>query len=103
MLFREHIALSQALELVLEAIAGDISEEESSDIDDPVEDADYHPPQQQPSSSEEEESSGNEDPIPQPTEASRGRKLLLGETDGEPFSLFCINISNTGIVTYAKE
>lgn len=52
-----------------------------SDIDDPVEDVDYHPPQQEPSSSE-EESSGDEDPTPQSTEASRGRKRLRGETYG---------------------
>uniref|UniRef100_A0A8C1ND68 Si:ch211-255f4.7 n=1 Tax=Cyprinus carpio TaxID=7962 RepID=A0A8C1ND68_CYPCA len=76
------IPLSKALELVLESIAGDNSEvEDLSDIDDPVEDVDYHPPQQEPSSSE-EESSGDEDPTPQSTEASRGRKRLRGETYG---------------------
>lgn len=66
----------------MESIAGDNSEvEDLSDIDDPVEDVDYHPPQQEPSSSE-EESSGDEDPTPQSTEASRGRKRLRGETYG---------------------
>ncbi|XP_042613224.1 uncharacterized protein LOC122145142 [Cyprinus carpio] len=74
------IFLSKALEIVLESIAGDNSEvEDLSDIDNPVEDVDYHPPQQEPSSSE-EESSGDEDPTPQSTKASRGRKRLRGVT-----------------------
>ncbi|KAK3512712.1 hypothetical protein QTP70_023146 [Hemibagrus guttatus] len=78
----ERIPLSKAAELILESIAGDSSEvEDLSDIDDPVEDVDYHPPQQELSSNE-EESSGDEDPIPQSTEASRGRKCLRGETCG---------------------
>lgn len=80
-LFSEYYTLSQALELVLEGRDLDNSDlEELSDTDDPVMDADYHPPQNETSSSE--ESSGGEDPIPQPTEASWGRKRFRGEVAG---------------------
>ena len=72
-LFPERISLSRA-EWILGTIVGDNSEvEDLSDIDDPVWDADYQPPPQEPSSIE------DEDPIPQPTEPSRGRKHRRGE------------------------
>lgn len=88
--FPESIPLTNALELVLESIAGDSSElEELSDIDNPTEDADYRPLQEEPSTTE-EESSGNEDPVPHPTEASRGRKRLRCETDGEPMFYYLV-------------
>ena len=64
-------------ERILGTIVGDNSEvEDLSDIDDPVWDADYQPPPQEPSSSE------DEDPIPQPTEPSRGHKRCCGENKG---------------------
>ncbi|XP_047430615.1 piggyBac transposable element-derived protein 3-like isoform X2 [Mugil cephalus] len=68
--------------VALESNAGVTSEvEELSDVDDAAEYADYRPRREEPSTTE-EESSGNEDPVPQPTEASRGRKRLRCETDG---------------------
>ena len=74
-LFPERISLSRA-EWKLGTIVGDNSEvEDSSDIDDPVWDADYQSPPQEPSSSE------DEDPIPLHTEPSRGRKRCRGEND----------------------
>ncbi|XP_049331648.1 piggyBac transposable element-derived protein 3 [Astyanax mexicanus] len=77
----ERYSLSQALEL-LELMGDDNSEvEDLSDIDDLVGDTDYQPPQQVPSSSE-EDSSGCEDPIPQPSQPTRGRKRHRDEYEG---------------------
>ncbi|KAJ8259318.1 hypothetical protein COCON_G00183300 [Conger conger] len=74
------ISLSTA-EWMLGAIDGDHSEvEDLSDIDDDMLDADYQPPLREPSSSE--DSSGDEDPILQPTEPSRGRKRHRDQDDG---------------------
>lgn len=78
--FPENIPLSRA-ERILGTIVGDDSEvEDLSDIDDPVEDADYQPPPKELNSSEEDDS-GDEDPIPQPSEPSRGRKRYCGENE----------------------
>lgn len=61
---------------------GDTSDLENlCDNDDAILDANYQPPPQEQRSSE-DESSGDEDPIPQPTEQSRGRKHLRGEDNG---------------------
>ncbi|KAF3832188.1 hypothetical protein F7725_025853 [Dissostichus mawsoni] len=61
---------------------GDNSDlEDLSDNDDPILDANYQPPPQEQSSSE-DDSSDDEDPIPQPTEHSRGRKRLRGANNG---------------------
>lgn len=83
--FPEHIPLSRA-ERILGTIAGDDSEvEDLSDIYDPVEEADYQPPPKEVNSSEENDG-GDEDPIPQPSESSRGRKRHCGENEETVFS-----------------
>lgn len=96
----ECISLSKALEVILGSIA-DLEAEEAEelcDIDDHMDNADYHPPQQEPSSSE-EESSGNEDPTPDSTAISRGCKHAHSESDSEPvvilLSLLHINSTVT--------
>ncbi|KAJ4920937.1 hypothetical protein JOQ06_016532 [Pogonophryne albipinna] len=80
---QERFSVQRALEL-LGLIDGDNSDlEDLSDNDDPILDANYQPPPQEQSSSEDEDdSSDDEDPIPQPTEHSRGRKRLCGANNG---------------------
>ena len=82
-LFPERFSVQRALEL-LGLIDGDNSDlEDLSDNDDPILDANYQPPPQEQSSSEDEDdSSDDEDPIPQPTEHSRGHKRLCGANNG---------------------
>ncbi|KAK2894883.1 hypothetical protein Q8A67_012112 [Cirrhinus molitorella] len=67
----ERFSLQRALEL-LELIDGDNSDLDVSDNDDPILDGNYQPSPQEESSSE--DSSDDEDPIPEPTDHSRGRK-----------------------------
>ncbi len=70
-LFPERFSLQRALEL-LELIDGDNSDLDVSDNDNPILDGNYQPSPQEESSSE--DSSDDEDPIPEPTDHSRGRK-----------------------------
>ncbi len=63
--------MQRALEL-LELIDGDNSDLDVSDNDDPILDGNYQQSPQEESSSE--DSSDDEDPIPEPTDHSRGRK-----------------------------
>lgn len=74
--------MQRALEL-LGLIDGDNSDLDLSDNDDPVLDENYQPPPQEQSSSEDEgDSSVDEDPIPEPTEHSRGRKRIRSADNG---------------------
>lgn len=80
-LFPERLSLQRVLELL------DLIDKDKSDVenlsynDDAILDADYQPPPREQSSSE-DDSSGDDDPIPQPTEHSRGRKRLRDGNNG---------------------
>lgn len=79
--FQSIFLYKRALE-VFDLIDGDKSDLENvSDNDDTILDLDYQPPPQEQSSSE-DDSGGGEDPIPQPTEHTRGRKRLRDENNG---------------------
>lgn len=66
--------MHQAMQL-LGLIDEDNSDLDLSDNDDPILDANYQPSAQEESSSEDEgDNSDDEDPIPEPTEHSRGHK-----------------------------
>ncbi len=81
-LFPERFSVQKALEL-LGLIDGDNSDLDFSDNNDPILDENYQPsPQEQSSSEDEGDSSDDEDPIPEPTEHSRGRKRLCGADNG---------------------
>ena len=71
--------MQRALEL-LESIDGDNSDLDVSDNDDPILDGNYQPSPQEESRSE--DSSVDEDPIPEPTDHSRGRKHLHSADNG---------------------
>ncbi|XP_068072616.1 piggyBac transposable element-derived protein 3 isoform X1 [Danio rerio] len=68
---KERFSWQRALEL-LELIDGDNSDLDVPDNDDPVLDGNYQPSLQEESNSE--DGSDDEDPIPEPTDHSRGRK-----------------------------
>lgn len=68
---------------LLGLIDGDNSDLDLSDNNDPILDENYQPsPQEQSSSEDEGDSSDDEDPIPEPTEHSGGRKCLHGADYG---------------------
>ncbi|KAL2087970.1 hypothetical protein ACEWY4_016798 [Coilia grayii] len=69
----QRFSVQRALE-VLGLLDGDNSDLDLSDNDDPILDENYQPPPEEQSSSEDEGDSSDEDPIPEPTEHSRGRR-----------------------------